>query len=153
MKRILRDRSGSIPLLFYGLLFALLGITFVILEMGYAFEKTDYATDVIQRCVNSAVERNMLDEYRQDGILLLDTDSAEKDFRYYLGQDVTDGYSITVDSISAYAGEADGSRLPSMTVEGTISFETLMNTAAVRYPFRVRATNYDTTDFELDRSY
>ncbi len=55
MKKLLKDRTGSASIMFFGFLFVLLLMTFLIIEMGATMENHDYAVSVLQRACNSAV--------------------------------------------------------------------------------------------------
>jgi hypothetical protein len=59
----LRDKAGGIPILFIGLVFVLLLMAFLIMERGAAYEIYYDAETILQRCCNSAVEKNLVDEY------------------------------------------------------------------------------------------
>jgi hypothetical protein len=52
--------------------FFLLLIAILIMETGAAYQNYYNAETILQRCCNSAVERNILDSYRADHILFLD---------------------------------------------------------------------------------
>ena len=68
MKKLLYDKSGGVPIIFIGLLFFLLLMSVMIMEMGAAYESYYDAETILQRCCNSAVESNILDEYRLPGL-------------------------------------------------------------------------------------
>jgi hypothetical protein len=96
--------------------------------------------DILQRSCNSAVERNILDEYRADGILKMNTASADADFRAYVAADMPSRYTVTIDSVTCREMP------PSMEVIGKVRFPTVLATdgiAARTFTFKVRATNYD----------
>lgn len=138
--RKLKCHRGSASILFIGITFALLCLTFLLLELGSVMERYDYALDVLQRSVNSAVEKNMLDEYRSDRILKMDPAEAEKDFRTFAAADMPDGYEVHIQSVSAKASS------PEMEARGTLTIPTLFSQYGIRektYSFTVRATNYD----------
>ena len=119
MKKLLKDRSGGISIIFIGLVFFLLIISFLIMEMGAAYENYYDAETILQRCCNGSVEKNMSDAYRADNILYLDVPSAIADFKNYLASDMPDKYTITVNSITGSATP------PTLTVTGAITFSTL----------------------------
>lgn len=141
MIKFLRDKTGSIPVIFIGLVFFLLLICFLIMEMGAAYENHYAAETILQRSCNSAVEKNMLDAYRADGILLLDVAEAMNDFYRYLESDMPDKYTVAVGSIT-------GSEMPPvLTVTGTITLPTLFGQYGfdeITFDYRVQSTNYRT---------
>ena len=140
MKRILKDRSGKLSILLFGLLFGLLLLVFLVIEMGATYQNYEYAQAVLQRAANSAVESNMRDEYRADRVLILDTTGAKSDFQAYAASDFPSRYTVTVSSVSASASP------PKLMATGTISFPTVFSQYGFRdlsFSFTVRATNYD----------
>lgn len=141
MIKFLRDKTGSIPVIFIGLVFFLLLICFLIMEMGAAYENHYAAETILQRSCNSAVEKNMLDAYRADGILRLDVAEAMSDFYRYLESDMPDKYTVTINSIT-------GSEMPPvLTATGTVTFSTLFGQYGfddLTLDFAVQSTNYRT---------
>lgn len=140
MKKLLKDRTGSVSIMFFGFLFVLLLMTFLIIEMGATMENHDYAVSVLQRACNSAVEANIMDEYRADGILLLDTQGADDDFRSFVQDDLPSKYRVVINSVSCTASP------PSMTVTGTLTFSTIFSQYGfeeMTVSFTVKSTNYD----------
>ena len=133
------DRKGSASVLFIGVTFALLCFTFLLLELGSAMERYDYVTDVILRSCNSAVEKNILDQYRADRILKMDCSGAESDFRSFLRDDLPAQYSVSVQAVRCTETP------PGMTVSGTLTLPALFAQYGKQntFPFTVRATNYD----------
>jgi Flp pilus assembly protein TadG len=141
IKRIIRDRAGGIPVIFIGLVFFLLLICFLIMEMGAAYENHYAAETILQRSCNSAVEKNMLDAYRADGILCLDAAGAISDFYRYIESDMPDKYTVTVSSITGSATP------PVLTATGTVTFSTLFGQYGfddLAFDFAVQSTNYRT---------
>ena len=141
MKKLIRDRAGSIPVIFIGLVFFLLLIAFLIMEMGAAYENYYDAETVLQRSCNSAVEKNMLDAYRADSILRLDVSAAKSDFYSYLASDMPDKYTVRINSITGSATP------PALTVTGTVTFSTLFGQYGfddLTFDFTVQSTNYRT---------
>ena len=139
MKRILKDRSGKLSILLFGLLFGMLMLVFLVIEMGATYQNYEYAQAVLQRAANSAVESNMRDEYRADRVLILDTTGAKSDFQAYAASDFPSRYTVTVSSVSASASP------PKLTATGTISFSTVFSQYGFRdltFSFTVRATNF-----------
>jgi len=141
MRKLLKDRAGNIPVFFIGLVFFLLLITFLIMEMGAAYENSYDAETILQRCCNSAVEKNMSDAYRADRILYLDVPGATADFSSYLSSDMPDKYTVRINSITGTATP------PNLTVTGTVTFSTLFGQYGfddITFDFKVEATNYRT---------
>lgn len=139
MRKFLKNRTGSIPVFFIGLVFFLLLITFLIMEMGAAYENSYDAETILQRCCNSAVEKNISDVFRADRILYLDVPGAKADFNSYLDSDLPDKYTVTVGAITGTATP------PNLTVTGTVTFSTLFGQYDfddITFNFKVSATNY-----------
>lgn len=139
MKKLLSDKRGGVPIIFIGLLFFLLLITVMIMELGAAYESYYDAETILQRACNSAVEKNIMDEYRADHILCLDVGDAEADFRRFADMDMSSKYILKISSI------AGNETPPSLTVTGSISFSTLFSQYGfddITFDFKVRATNY-----------
>ena len=141
IKKLIRDRAGGIPVIFIGLGFFLLLISFLIMEMGAAYENYYDAETVLQRSCNSAVEKNMLDAYRADNILRLDVSAAKLDFYSYLSSDMPGKYTVRINSITGLATP------PALTVTGTVTFSTLFGQYGfddLTFDFTVQSTNYRT---------
>lgn len=141
MKKLLKDKTGGIPVIFIGLVFFLLLIAFSIMEMGAVYQNYYDAETILQRSCNSAVEENMLDAYRADHILYLDVPGATTDFYIYLNSDMPGKYTVTVNSISGTATP------PVLTVAGTVTFSTLFRQYGfddISVGFTVASTNYRT---------
>lgn len=141
MKKLFLGKTGGIPVIFIGLIFFLLVIAFLIFEMGGAYQNYYNAETILQRSCNSAVEKNMMDAYRADGILRLDIAGAMDDFYRYIDTDMPDKYTVTVNSIT-------GSEMPpSLTVTGTVTFSTLFGQYGfddITFNFAAQSTNYRT---------
>lgn len=140
MKKLMKDKRGGIPIFVIGWILMLLLMTFLVMEMGGAFENYDYAVDVLQRACNSAVERNIIDRYRADRVLVMDADGAKADFTAYVSNDLPRRYSVTINSISCTE------KPPSMTVTGKITFQTMFSQYGfddLSFGFEARSTNYD----------
>lgn len=141
MKKLFRDKTGGIPVIFIGLVFLLLLMTFMIMEMGATYENYYDAETILQRCCNSAVKKNMLDTYRSDHILYLDVPGATADFYSYLKSDMPGKYKLNVSSITGTATP------PILTVSGTVTYSTLFRQYGfgdITFSFTVKATNYRT---------
>lgn len=141
VKKLLKDRTGGISIIFIGLVLFLLLISFLIMEIGAAYENYYDAETILQRCCNSAVEKNMSDAYRADNILYLDVPSATADFNNFLASDMPDKYTVTIHSITGSATP------PTLTAIGTITFSTLFKQYDfddITFKFAVQATNYQT---------
>ena len=140
MKKLMKDKRGGIPIFVIGWILLLLLMTFLVMEMGGAFENYDYAVDVLQRACNSAVERNIIDRYRADRVLVMDADGAKADFTAYVSKDMPRRYSVIVSSISCTE------KPPSMMVTGKVTFQTMFSQYGfddLSFGFKVRSTNYD----------
>ncbi len=143
MKKLWRNRTGSISILFFGFLFFLLLVSIMIMEMGAVYQNYYDAETILQRCCNSAVEGNMSDAYRADHILYLDVQGATADFNSYLNSDMPEEYTFTVKSITGTATP------PSLAVTGTVKFSTLFEQYGfddVSFDFTVKSSNYRTED-------
>jgi len=141
MKRLLKDKTGDIPVIFIGLVFFLLLISFLIMEMGAVYENYYDAETILQRSCNSALEKNMLDAYRADNILRLDVSAAKADFYSYLASDMPDKYTVRINSITGSATP------PALTVTGTVTFSRLFGEYSfddLTFNFTVWSTNYRT---------
>jgi len=141
MKKLLKDKTGGISVIFIGLVFFLLLIAFSIMEMGAVYQNYYDAETILLRCCNSAVEENMLDAYRADHILYLDVPGAAADFYSYLNSDMPDKYTVTVNSISGTATP------PALTITGTVTFSTLFRQYGfddISVDFTMTSTNYRT---------
>ena len=139
MRRKLKDRHGSMTVIYFGMVFLLLMITFLVIEMGSTLENYSYAESVLQRACNSAVEQNIIDSYRADHILRMDTTEAARDFRSYVRSDLPTKYQFTIQSIQCSADP------PSMEVIGTIHFDTVFSQygfGSVTHSVKVISTNY-----------
>ena len=141
MKKLLKDKAGGISIIFIGLVFFLLLISFLVMEMGAVYENYYDAETILQRCCNSAVEKNIMDTYRADHILNLDVSAATADFYSYLQSDMPGKYTVTINSVTGTATP------PNLTVTGTVTFSTLFGQYGfddITVGFTVEATNYRT---------
>ncbi len=141
VKTLLKDRAGGISIIFIGLVFVLLLISFLIMEMGAAYENYYDAETILLRCCNSAVEKEISDVYRADNILHLDVSAATADFNSYLASDMPDKYTVKIKSIIGTATP------PTLTVTGTVTFSALFLEYGfddVSFKFTVKSTNYRT---------
>jgi len=114
-------------------------MTLLIIEMGSTLENYSYAESVLQRACNSAVERNIIDTYRADRILRMDTIGAQRDFSAYVASDLPEKYQFTLQTISCTEAP------PSMEVIGTIRFDTVFSKYGfgnVTHSVKVVSTNY-----------
>ena len=139
MRRKLKERKGTISIMYFGMVFMLLMMTFLIIEMGSTLENYSYAESVLQRACNSAVEKNIIDAYRADHILKLDTSGAAADFRSYVRSDLPAKYQFTISRIRCTADPAY------MEVIGTIQFPTVFSKYGFRtitHTIKVVSTNY-----------
>ncbi len=141
MKNLLKDRAGGISILFIGLVFFLLVISFLIMEMGAAYENYYDAETILLRSCNSAVEKDISDAYRADNILYLDVSAATADFKSYLQSDMPDKYTVKIQSVTGIETP------PTLTVTGTLTFSTLFSQYGfddITFDFTVQSTNYRT---------
>lgn len=139
MRQKLKNRRGSITILYFGMVFLLLMMAFLVIEMGSTLENYSYAESVLQRCCNSAVEQNIIDAYRADHILRMDTSGAVQDFRSYARSDLPAKYQFTIQRIRCTADP------PSMEVIGTIRFNTVFSQygfGSITHTVKVVSTNY-----------
>lgn len=139
MKRLIKDKAGSISVLAMGLILLLLLIAFLIIELCAARQNYYDAETILQRSCNSAVEKNILDNYRADGILYMDVSGAEADFYSYIASDMPEKYLVTVSSITGTATP------PTLNVTGTVTFPTIFQQYGVydvTFDFTVKSTNY-----------
>jgi Flp pilus assembly protein TadG len=139
MRKALKDKAGGIPIIFIGLVFVLLLMAFLIMEMGAAYENYYDTETILQRCCNSAVEKNLVDEYRADHILYLDVSGAKTDFYSFLESDMPEKLTVAVSSITGTAMP------PNLIVRGTITFSTLFHQYGfddVSFDFVIEASNY-----------
>jgi hypothetical protein len=139
VKRLLRSKSGSTSVIFFGLVFVLVLLALMIMEMGAIYQNYYDAETILQRCCNSAVESNMLDAYRADHILCLDVTAAKVDLYQYLDSDMPDKFKLTVSSITGTATP------PTLIVTGSVSFSTLFKQYDfdnITFDFTVASANY-----------
>ncbi len=141
MKNLLKDRAGNTSIIFIGLAFFLLLISFLVMEMGATYENYYDAETVLLRCCNSAVEKDISDAYRADNILYLDVSAATADFNSYLQSDMPDKYTVKISTITGTATP------PNLTVTGTVTFPTLFHKYGfgnLTVGFTISSTNYRT---------
>jgi Flp pilus assembly protein TadG len=139
MRKLMKDKTGGVPVIFIGLVFFLMLMTLLIMEMGAIYQNYYDAETILQRCCNSAVEKNIVDAYRADHILYLDVPGATDDFTSYIHSDMPAKYQLTVSSITGTATP------PNLTVTGTVTFSTLFEQYGfdkITFRFTVEATNY-----------
>jgi len=140
MKKLLTDKSGSSSVLFIGLVFVMLLMTMLIMELGGAYQNYYAAQSVLQRSANAALEKNMDDSYRADGILKLKADKAKTDFTQLASEDLDGKYTFYINSLSATEDP------PSLTVTGTITFPTIFSKYGfedLTFSFKVSAENFE----------
>ena len=101
MKKLLNDKRGSSSILFIGLVFVMLLMTMLITELGGAYQNYYAAESVLQRSANAALEKNMDDSYRADGILKLKTEQTKTDFTQFASEDLDGKYTLYINSLSA----------------------------------------------------
>ena len=124
MMRLLKDQRGSVGVnvILIMLLVVFLGV--IVLEFQRVMSVRDTLEYECQRAVNTALEYAMRDDYRRDGINILDPELAESQFHAYfigfMGLSGSGGsyacydesgkleYTLTVDSLDITAGDMDG---------------------------------------------
>ena len=140
MKKLLTDKNGSSSVLIIGLVFVMLLMTMLIMELGGAYQNYYAAESVLQRSVNAALEKNMDDSYRADGILKIKIEQAETDFRHFASEDLDGKYTLYINSLSATEAP------PSLTAAGTITFPTIFSKYGfedLTFNFKVSAENFE----------
>lgn len=123
-----------------GLVFVMLLMTMLIMELGGAYQNYYAAESALQRSANAALEKNMDDSYRADGILKLKTDEAKADFTQLASEDLDGKYTLYINSLSATEEP------PSLTVTGTITFPTIFSKYGfedLTFSFKVSAKNFE----------
>ena len=140
MKKLLTDKSGNSSVLIIGLVFAMLLMTMLIMELGGAYQNYFAAESVLQRSANAALEKNMDDSYRADGILKLKTEQAKLDFTHFASEDLDGKYTLYINSLSATEDP------PSFMASGTITFPTIFSKYGfedLTLNFKVSAENFE----------
>jgi len=125
--------------MFIGFAFFLLLISFLIMEMGSAYNAYYDAETILQRSCNNAVEYGMMDEYRADHILKLNVKQATVLFKQYLVDDMPRIYDYEISSISGTETP------PNLTVTGTLTFPTLFSQYGfddITVKFKVESNNF-----------
>lgn len=142
LKALFCNKSGSIPILFIGVVFVLISLVFIILEAGALLERYDRVESSLRQACNISVVNNMLDTYRADGILKLDTNGAKQDVSNYISDNLTSPqYTITNCTVSCVDTP------PSLEIKGNIVLSLLFNQYSfdnITIPFNVKSTNYRT---------
>ena len=134
MRNLLKDRRGSVGVNVILIMLLVVFLGTIVLEYSRVMSVRDTLEYECQRAVNTALEYAMRDEYRQDGINILDPDLANIQFHaYFSGFMGLSGsgnsyacydengkleYTLTVDSLEIVSGEADGTE-PSVTAHLT----------------------------------
>lgn len=160
-----RGKNGSAPIWMFGLMAVVLAFAAIILETGTIQANYSHIESVVQSSVACAVEQNMLDEYRQDGVNMMDVAAAKTSFSNLLvtrlglkdmGGGVykatgNDSVTIKIDSVTAVAGGYPLSTdVPTMTVKGSVSFNPILksgltkNVEIAKLPINVTSTNFRT---------
>ena len=142
IKRLLRGQGGSVGITTAWLVFITLLFTVVLGQCAAALYQYDYALDLLQRTVNTAVENNIRDEYRADHVLKMDVAAAEASFYAYVESDITahGRYTVQIDSVTTTETP------PSMTATGSVTFPPMFSGFGVSdltVRFEVGSTNYD----------
>ncbi len=143
MKSLIYDHKGATSIIFIGLIFFLLMLTMLVMEMGAVQKNYSTALFVLQRSANTAVEKNMDDSYRADGILKLNSDEAKKDFESFAREDLNEKYTLHLNSIEAT------SEPPGLKATGTVTFPTVFSKYGFKdlsFKFSVSAVNFEVGD-------
>ncbi len=95
LKRLLKDRTGSVSIFYIGMLFLLFSLSFVVLEIGGIMNTIDTIESGMQQAATMAVEGTLLDAYMADGILQIDPIQARADIDLYISECLTsDNFSV-----------------------------------------------------------
>jgi len=162
LNRIIKDKTGKIPLMMFGFLFALFAFSMLIMEVGGMMERHDYVVSVIQRSCNSALEKNIPDKYRQDNIIIFDTVQADSDLREYIDQ-FNEGndnkYNVVISEIVAIsdteediAANGIATKLPQLLVKGTMTIPMIFGSMSFDVEYNVWATNYKIDNYQLPQT-
>ena len=124
MIKLLRDQRGSVGINVIMIMLLVVFLGTIVLEFQRVMSVRDTLEYGCQRAVNTALEYAMRDDYRQDGINILDPEQAKIQFYAYftgfMGLAGSDGnyacydeagqlqYTLVVDSLAITAGEIDG---------------------------------------------
>jgi|GEM_PF-6244095 len=124
MGRISQDRRGSVGVNVILILMLVVFLGTIVLEFQRVMSVRDTLEYECQRAVNTALESAMRDDYRQDGVNIIDPALAEIQFHAYftgfMGLNGSDGtytcynadgklqYILLVDSLEIIAGEIGG---------------------------------------------
>lgn len=146
---ILQNRKGDTFVFILILVFFILTLSAILIEyfrMESMYQQVEY---VLQRGVNASVEYAMLDEYRRDGYVRMDTALAEDTLYTYLHE------SMKLDTeLNKYAGEQLAYQLeiesinatenpPRLTLKGALKTRSIFSFLAgeVRLPFNISSVN------------
>jgi hypothetical protein len=123
MNRLLKDQRGSVGINIIIIMLLVVFLGTIVLEFQRVMSVRDTLEYECQRAVNTALEYAMRDEYRQDGINILDSELAEEQFHTYFSgfmglsgsegdytcyQDGKLAYTLTVDSLAITEGAISG---------------------------------------------
>lgn len=175
-KQKLKDKNGAVYILMLFLLLVLFIFILVMLEITKFYTVKFEVETNMARLANNAVETNIDDEYRQDGITMLKTDEAKQfvqDYFYtYAGLDAgstvytpggsyftygskNDGtgvymYGICITSITAVAQDPT-TKMPYMEISGDFymgsSIPIATNNMIMKFPFTIKSENFRTEEF------
>lgn len=159
LKRILNDKTGSMPLFMIGLLFIMLVFSLFIMEVGGLIERHDYILAIVQRSCNSALEKNIPDKYRQDKIVIFNTAQATADLESYIAQfnegngnkyqvDITEIIAIS-DTEAEIIANGSVTKQPHLQVKGTMVIPSVFGSASFNVGFTAFATNYHIGDYQI----
>ena len=124
MRNLLKDQRGSVGVNVILIMLLVVFLGTIVLEFQRVMSVRDTLEYECQRAVNTALEYAMRDDYRQDGINILDPELAERQFHAYftgfMGLSGSGGsyacydesgkleYTLTVNSLDITAGDMDG---------------------------------------------
>lgn len=145
----LKSQKGDVLFFIFIIIFVILTLSAIIIEyfrLETMYQKVEYQ---LQRGVNTAVEYAILDEYRQDFTLKMDTAAAQQELYDYFSQSMEldremnkyDGgkllYQLRLRNVSAAESP------PRLTIEGWIRTRSIFNflTGEIRLPFTISSSN------------
>lgn len=146
---ILKRREGDTVFFIYIIVFVILTLSAIIIEyyrLETLYQKVEYE---LQRGVNMAVEYAIMDDYRRDEDLKMDTRIAEKALYEYLSSSMKldRNLNLNKDGNSLYQlrirNLSTAESPPGMKLEGTIRTHSIFNflTGEIRLPFKISSTN------------
>ena len=160
--KILKDKTGGPTLYVCGMIFVLTALITLVIEVGGLLERHDYVLSIVQRSCNSAVEKNIMDKYRSDRILLLDKAGAEASFKQYITEfnnQTENKYGVTVVSVTAVSDTEENAIsngyttiAPGITVKGNMKIPSMFGAYSLTVGYTAFATNYSIGDFAVPKN-